>query len=363
MAGSYLRQMDPLADRLKFTALVDLDIERARRGAEAAKVGEGAHLATDYHEGFDDVDGVVIALPHDLHHRVALDFLERGKHVLLEKPMAITEQQCLDLVKAADESDGILMIGYVMRFHPLWMEMSRLIHDKVYGDTFHVSVWTEQYTHLPYSAWSPQMLKIGGGQLFSHGCHYIDLLLHWMGRPVEGMHIGTNYGTPWMDMEGTSNVVLKFENGALGYHFGTWGARGTQLGYSVHTHCTEGMLELAHAAQTITLCRTPGRGDLPALESSLPPGAKLEGPDRAVIYSTPASRSKSTHAEVEHLLDCIETGLEPVTNARMATQGLRVIWRLYVAEQQKTLADLRGLGLDEFQSEPDPFLAEYEWAM
>ena len=47
----------------------------------------------------------------------------------------------------------------------------------------------------------------------------------------------------WMEKEGTSNVTMRFESGALGYHFGTWGARGTRLSYSFHAHCTEGMLE------------------------------------------------------------------------------------------------------------------------
>ena len=79
---------------------------------------------------------------------------------------------------------------------------------------------------------------LGGGQLFSHGCHYIDILLAWMGQPVSGTHLGTNFGTPWMEGEGTSNVSLKFANGALGYHFGTWGAKGTRLRYSFHAHCT-----------------------------------------------------------------------------------------------------------------------------
>ena len=68
-------------------------------------------------------------------------------------------------------------------------------------------------------------------------------MLAWMGNPVEGVHIGTNFGTPWMEGEGTSNVSMKFENGALGYHFGTWGAKGTKLKYSFHAHCTDGMLE------------------------------------------------------------------------------------------------------------------------
>ena len=51
---------------------------------------------------------------------------------------------------------------------------------------------------------------------------YRLLLLWFLGRPVKGIHLGTNYGTPWMEMEGTSNVAIEFEGGPIGYHFGTW---------------------------------------------------------------------------------------------------------------------------------------------
>ena len=70
-------------------------------------------------------------------------------------------------------------------------------------------------------------------------------MLWMLGKPVRGSHYGTNRGTPWMEKEGTSNVTIEFENGILGYHFGTWGARGTRLKYSFHAHCEEGMIEAA----------------------------------------------------------------------------------------------------------------------
>ena len=72
------------------------------------------------------------------------------------------------------------------------------------------------------------------GQLFSHGCHFIDILLHFLGEPVSGVHVDTNFGTPWMEREGTSDVSLRFASGAVGYHGGTWGAMGTRLGYAFH---------------------------------------------------------------------------------------------------------------------------------
>ena len=107
-----------------------------------------------------------------------------------------------------------------------------------------MSIWTEQLTQFGPDHWRSSAKNLGGGEFMSHGCHYVDILLWFLGRPVRGVHLGTNFGTPWMEKDGTSNAVIEFEGGQLGYHFGTWGARGTKLGYSFQAHCTEGMLEI-----------------------------------------------------------------------------------------------------------------------
>jgi predicted dehydrogenase len=330
---------------MRMTALVDIDLQRAKKATEYAP---DARAETDYHRIFDDVDAVLIALPHDLHHPVAMDFLKAGKHVLLEKPLAVTEKQCLELIHTAEAMQKVLSVGYVMRYDPLWQRMGQYIREQTFGPVFQVSIWTEQYTDNSRIKWVGEKKRMGGGQFFNHGCHYIDLLLHWLGRPVEGTHLGTNLGTPWMvDMEGTSNVAIKFESGALGYHFGTWGARGSHLGYSVHAHATQGMLELNHAEGTIILHRDESGGDLPALQTE--PGGTRVGPTRTVLDRRERKGGKPAAAEIGAFLDCIEQKQTPITNARTALQSLRVIWRLYDAEERHVVADLRGLGLDEFE--------------
>jgi len=354
MAGSFLSGLLALNGRLQFTALVDVEMERAERACESVS---GARAMTDYHEALeaDDVDAVLIALPHHLHHQVAMDAMRAGKHVLLEKPAAISESEMLELCRVEAECDVVLMIGYVMRYDPLWIRFGELMAGGTVGDVFHVSVWTEQLTNR-YGTWGTNASAIGGGQLFSHGCHYIDLLLHWLGRPVEGTHVGSRYGTPWMEMEGTSNVSMRFESGATAYHFGTWGARGSRLKYAVHAHGTEGMLELNHAEHRIYLHRDRSGGDLPALQAKLGEGGKLETPERAILYETPDEQRKATNREIGHFLDCVAGGDRPTTSIDQSLQSLRVIWRLYQAERRGRVADLRGLGLDSVSLEPDPVL-------
>lgn len=240
MSKSHAARLEKNTDRLKIVAAVDRHEERAR---EVAQLIGAEKAVTDFHEILDEVDAVLLTLPHYMHYSVGIECLRAGKHVFMEKPLANTEQECIELIEESEKQGVILMVGYCMRFHPLVVRMKELIDEKRFGDTFHLSIWTEAHAHYPDGHWARDSKKLGGGQLFSHGCHYIDIMLHYMGNPVEGSHISTNFGTPWMEREGTSDVTMKFESGATAYHGGTWGARGSRLRTSFHVHGTAGFME------------------------------------------------------------------------------------------------------------------------
>lgn len=313
-----------LADRLEVVATVDIDRERAKR---AATVLGAATWATDYREVLDDVDAVLVALPHHLHHPVGMDLLRAGKHVLMEKPLANTEQECRELIDAAAAAGLTLMTAYLLRYHPLVVRLKQLLDEGRFGEVFQMSIWAEQFTApRPIGSkpdWLMRAATAGGGELFDHGSHYVDLLLWFLGAPVRGTHIGTNLGTPWVELEGTSNVTIEFSSGALGYHFGTWGARGTRQGASIQAHGTAGMVEL----------------DLLAGELR----AHREG--AVEVIATAGINGKWVQGELAHFVDCVRTGARPQTDGPRSLQSLRVIWRLYAAERAGTMADLRGLDL------------------
>jgi len=199
-----------------------------------------------------------------------------------------------------------------------------------------MSIFTEQLTVNPDEFAPSFSSKLGGGQLFSHGCHYIDLILWFMGEPIEGVHIGTNKGTPWMIKEGTSSVALKFKNGATGLHYGTWGARGTKMFYDYQIFTDKGLLAL-----------TDG-------EVRFYTGIDNEGfyvdaiSDYEVLWRTNEPKAKNTHHEIRHFIDCVLNDKTPMTDGRRGIQSLRVIWKLYESEKRGEFADLRGLGIDQF---------------
>ncbi len=332
-ADAHVNGLLELTEVMEVTAVCDIDIKQAN--LLQAKLPK-AIAVTDYRDLLDYVDAVLIALPHDLHYEVGIVCLEADKHVLMEKPLANTQEECEELIRVSKERNLTLMTAYPVRFWPIVQKMKELIEAKTYGDVFQMSVWTEQLTHPPEGHWATIAKRLGGGQFFSHGCHYVDLMLWFLGKPIKGTHFGTNFGTPWMEKEGTSNVVIEFENGVLGYHMGTWGARGRRLGYSIHIHCTEGMLEYNR-----------GEGKLYLHSQMKEERASTDTTSEVQILMEEKEAGKQTQFEIMHFLECVRDRKLPLTNGDISLQGLKVIWKLYDAESVGTIADLRGLGLSE----------------
>lgn len=334
MAVAHVKGLQECADVVKITAVCDIIEERAR---EVAAVLDDPYVTTDYRTMADYVDAVLVVLPHDLHYECGMFFARNKKHVLMEKPLCNTEEECLRLIETCEEEKVVLMCAYPVRYWPGIVKLKELVDSGDYGKVMQMSVWTEQYTQFPETHWG-STARLGGGQLFSHGCHYIDLMLWFLGNPITGTHIGTRVGTPWMLREGTSAVTLLFESGAIGYHGATWGARGTRLGYDFQVQTEKGMLEYDH-----------GAGEVRLFEKNLAhvPGDESPKQLTRVLWQRKGEKSKQTQFEMRHFIDCIHTGKKPLTDARSSLQGLRVIWKLYDAEAHGVMADLRGLGLTE----------------
>ena len=321
-----------LVETVEVTALCDVIRSRAE---DVATLFPKAFITTDYREMVDKVDAVLVALPHDLHYECGLFFARKKKHILMEKPLCNTEEECVRLIKACEDEGVTLMCAYPVRYWQGIVKLKELVDSGAYGQPFQMSIWTEQLTCPSELGWSATA-RLGGGQFFSHGCHYVDLILWFMGNPVKGIHMGTNLGTPWMLREGTSAAIITFESGAIGYLGGTWGARGTRLGYDFQIHTEKGMLEYDHYAG---LVRLYDRTDVHI------PG-QFADQTCTVLWDRGKDMNKETQHEIRHFADCVLNGKKPLTDGHSALQGLRVIWKLYDAEQHNTVADLRGLGLE-----------------
>ena len=329
----------PLLKDIEIVAVCDVVRSRAE---DVATILNDPFVTTDYHEMVDMVDCVLIALPHDLHYECGMFFAKKGKHVLMEKPLCNSEEECLSLIETCEKMGVTLMCAYPVRFWEGVVKMKEEADSGKYGALMQMSIWTEQLTgadwdQLETPTWAASA-RLGGGQFFSHGCHYVDILLWFLGNPVKGTHFGTKVGTPWMMREGTSIASFTFESGALGYHGATWGARGSSLGTTFQLHTEKGMLEYAHKEGEVRLYDA---------KVAHVPGQIEHMSDYKVLWKRDGGRSKQTQFEIAHFAECVRTGKQPLTHGRSALQSLRVIWKMYDAEKNNVIADLRGLGLDQ----------------
>ena len=321
---------------IRITALCDLSEENVQCVAKA--LGTSPYVTTDYRTMADEVDAVLVALPHDLHYECGLFFARHKKHILMEKPLCNTEEECLRLIEVCEEEGVTLMCGYPVPYKTDVAKLKELCDSGEYGQIMQMSIWTEQLTHPEDECSWLRTSRLGGGQFFSHGCHYVDLLLRFLGEPIEGAHFGTRLGTPWMLREGTSVAIFKFQSGALGYHGATWGARGSRLGWCYQVMTDKGLLDYDLTTGEIRFYHKE--------KEHIPGTVSVDGKKYVLLYKRENEGTEETTREIAHFADCVLNGKRPLTDGREAMKSLQVIWRMYEAEKRGTVADLRGLGLE-----------------
>jgi len=128
-----------------------------------------------------DVDLIYISTPPFLHHPQAMLALEAGKHVLCEKPLAVSLDQADEMIALAREHDLLLVANLIQRYNPVFDVVRRLVESKILGEVLHG--YFENYAsdeRLPPEHWFWDRSK-SGGIFVEHGVHFFDLFAGWLG--------------------------------------------------------------------------------------------------------------------------------------------------------------------------------------
>ncbi|WP_337173626.1 Gfo/Idh/MocA family oxidoreductase [Paludisphaera sp.] len=150
--------------------------------AAAKRFGIPDVEAVDSLLGRDDVDLVYIATPPFLHHEQALKALRSGKHVLCEKPLAMTVEQADEMIAEAKSRDLLMVANLMQRYNPVFDAVSKLVADRVLGEPIHA--FFENYAsdeNLGPDHWFWDRDK-SGGIFIEHGVHFFDMFAGWLGR-------------------------------------------------------------------------------------------------------------------------------------------------------------------------------------
>jgi predicted dehydrogenase/threonine dehydrogenase-like Zn-dependent dehydrogenase len=157
----------------------------------------------------NEVDLVLITTRHNLHAEMTLKCLEAHKHVFVEKPLALNENELNDIISAHTKSDKTLMVGFNRRFSAHAEKMKSLI-----GNSPMNVIATMNAGFIPHNVWVHDM-KEGGGRIIGEACHFIDLITYLTGSKVKEVCMNAMSIYP---EENTDNgtILLKYENGSTG---------------------------------------------------------------------------------------------------------------------------------------------------
>lgn len=164
-----------------------------------------------------DVDAVCICTPSGLHAPQALAALNAGKHVVIEKPLAITEKDCMQVVQAAQRQNRVVHVVAQLRCFPAVQQIREVISQGRLGTITLVQldmVYHRSEEYYQSSPWRGTWAMDGGGALMNQGVHGIDLLLYLLG-PVKQVFSHAKTMVRPIETEDTAVSVLEFENGAL----------------------------------------------------------------------------------------------------------------------------------------------------
>ena len=170
-----------------------------------------AKSSTDYDLVLDDDDVglVMITTRHNLHANMVVKALNKGKHVFVEKPLALNNEELDDIEKSYKNSKGTLMIGFNRRFSPHTQKIRSLIVNTPVN-----IIATMNAGIIPQESWVHDM-AIGGGRIIGEACHYLDLMVYLSGSKIKTVCTNSLGKNP---VENTDNVsiLVKMENGSSG---------------------------------------------------------------------------------------------------------------------------------------------------
>ncbi|GAC1474347.1 MAG: hypothetical protein NVSMB9_24550 [Isosphaeraceae bacterium] len=144
----------------------------------------------------DDVQFVYIATPPFLHHEQVMNALRHDKHVICEKPLAMTVAQADEMIALACERDRLVVANLMQRYNPLYNAVAALIRTRVLGEFLHGHFENDASDeNLPAEHWFWDRSR-SGGIFIEHGVHFFDMFAGWLGKGcVEAAQVGRRPGT------------------------------------------------------------------------------------------------------------------------------------------------------------------------
>ncbi len=289
-------------DSLNVIGIADINLERAK------EVAERYHLKyfQSYHEMVKQLQPeiAIITLPHFLHKEAAVFCADSGCHLLMEKPLAISSQHCVEIIEAVNRNQVIMLVGQTQQYISQNLTAKALIKNAPLGtlisiqENRHTSYFTKQRP-----AWFLDKSKSGGGIMFNLGNHCIDKLQWLTDSRISRVQASLSYHADYPEMEASAAILMHTSAGVpcLVNLSGYEGISGEE---TVMTF-TNGMLKIInHQAVYISI------------------GGKYEA-----VPNPPAKNP--FELQMRDLLDCIQENRQPYSSGAYAHSVVRAVEAVY----------------------------------
>ena len=265
------------------------------------------------------VDCIFVATPSKYHADIVTAALERNLHVFCEKPFALEPQTGYRLAELAERKRLVNQVGYHYRFVASFNEAKRLLDRKLIGDLHHVraEAYGPVVLHRKGMSWRSQKSE-GGGSLYDYACHAIDLTNYLVGCPVAVS--GTVLNRVFSDsVDDEIYTTFQFAQGFHGQLATNWSDESfRRMSLKLSLWGTNGRINV-------------DRQELQVYLRSLPEGVEDFAPGWNIRYTTDLTlpvwfyvRGEEYSAQIDHFIQCIETGSPAVSNFRSATDAVLV---------------------------------------
>lgn len=216
ISGAHVAAYLAFPDEVQIVGLADIvpakaEAERSENGLTAARVYDDAAAML----AAEDLDLVSIATPPGTHCELTIQALEAGVHVIVEKPMAPSVEECDRMLEAQARSGKLLSVVAQNRFRDDMAQLKAVLDSGTVGRIAHARIASEWWRgHSYYDLWwRGTWASEGGGSTLNHAIHHIDISLWLLGRPRAVAAMMTNAGHDNAEVEDLSVAILQYERG------------------------------------------------------------------------------------------------------------------------------------------------------
>ncbi len=259
----------------------------------------GCRWFADYEQLLPQVDAVCIAVPTLLHHPVGLACLQAGRHVLIEKPIAASQEEAEELIRAADLAGVLLQVGHIERFNPAFRELLKVVA----GEEV---VVLEARRHSPNPDRANDVSVVLDLMI-----HDIDLVLELAGAPV--VRLAAAGGRSAEGPIDYVNATLAFANGVVASL--TASKMAHRKIRSLSAHCRASLVETDFLNRTLHIHRR-------AHQSVSADHGELVYRSDGVIEEVSTTSIEPLYAELEHFLACVRGEESPAVDGLQASRAL-----------------------------------------